>query len=125
MTLVTALRPPTGNLIVIAGSAGDRRDEEILGMCDELVIAKPSHVLIRELTDYMRGRQPGEVAGVFTRGLVARGMTPSQLEVVDLEVDAVRRAVAIAKPGDIVIMLVHLDDAPVHEYLRSIGAKFA
>lgn len=124
LSIVSALRG-NGNLIVIAGSAGDRRDEEILGMCDELAVAKPSYVLIRELADYMRGREVGEVANVFKRGLKKHGLTDAQLEVVDSEVAALVRSVEIAKPGDIVIMLVHLDDAPVHQYLTSIGATFA
>jgi len=100
--------------IGVITAPGDRRDEDIreLGR----LAAGLDHVIIKEDAD-LRGREPGEIAGLVRDGLVAGGLSENAIEVVADELDAVDRAVALLDDRDIVVMLA--DDVPaVLEHLR-------
>ena len=100
--------------IGVITAPGDRRDEDIreLGR----LAAGLDHVIIKEDAD-LRGREPGEIAGLVRDGLVAGGLSENAIEMVADELDAVDRAVALLDDRDIVVMLA--DDVPaVLEHLR-------
>ena len=100
--------------IGVIASPGDRRDEDIreLGR----LAARLDHVIIKEDSD-LRGREPGEVAGLVREGLIAGGLADDQIEVVAEELAAVDRGVALLEDRDIVVVLA--DDVPaVLEHLR-------
>jgi cyanophycin synthetase len=118
MQLVSSLRAASpGRLTIIAGSAGDRGDREIEAMAGAIAAARPDRVLARDLAGYMRGRTPGEVPEIFRRVLVAGGLPASAFGVASSEVEALRTALADAREGDLVVVLVHLDRAEVRELL--------
>ncbi|MBX3199266.1 MAG: hypothetical protein KF894_14130 [Labilithrix sp.] len=127
MRLVASLRgePPSGSLTVIAGSSGDRSDREIAGVARVIREAGADRVLVRELSDYLRGRVPGEVPAVFRRALGELGLAPDAIEVAESEVDALRRALATARPGDFIVLLVHVDEHDVRALLAGSGARLA
>ncbi|MEO6324963.1 MAG: cyanophycin synthetase, partial [Thermoanaerobaculia bacterium] len=87
-------------LVGVINSAGDRREEDFdeLGRC-----AAPhfDYVILRDDED-LRGRPPGEVSELLKKALVKYGMKPESIEMVKNEPDAVRRALAVAKKGDLV-----------------------
>jgi len=86
---------------------GDRRDEDIreLGR----LAAGLDHVIIKEDTD-LRGREPGAIAGLVREGLLAGGMSDSEIEVVADELDAVDHALGLLEDRDIAVVLA--DDVP-------------
>ena len=87
-------------LVGVINSAGDRREEDF----DELGrFAAPhfDYVILRDDED-LRGRPPGEVSELLKKALVKYGMKPENVELVKSESDAVRRALAVAKKGDLV-----------------------
>lgn len=87
-------------LIGVINSAGDRREEDFeeLGRC-----AAPhfDYVILRDDED-LRGRPAGEVSILLKKSLVKHGMKAENVEMVKNEPDAVRRALAVAKKGDLV-----------------------
>ena len=94
---------------------GDRRDEDIreLGR----LAARLDHVIVKEDTD-RRGRDPGEIAALVREGLVAGGLSASEIEFVADEMHAVDRVVALLDDRDIGVILA--DDVPgVLEHLRA------
>jgi cyanophycin synthetase len=113
LDLVTQLRG-AGRLIVIAGSAGDRSNDEIDEMARAIAKAKPDRVLVRDLPDYLRGRLPGEVPALFRRLLDGYGVAA---EVAASEVDALSRVLDDARPNDFALLLVHLDRDAVAAFL--------
>jgi len=113
LDLVGRIRGP-GRLVVVAGSAGDRTNEEIAEMARAVARARPDRVLVRDLPEYLRGRLPGEVPAVFRRLLEAYGI---DAEVAASEVDALERILADARPGDFALLLVHLDRDAVAAFL--------
>lgn len=112
MQLVAALRAERpGRLFVLAASPGDRSDADIVAVVDEIAAAAPDRVILRELTDYLRGRPLGAIPAIYQRRLAERSVAPEQYELADSELDALERALAGARAGDLVVILIHQDEA--------------
>jgi cyanophycin synthetase len=121
MELVSSLRPEGGRLTIITGSAGDRLDREVEEMVAALAKSRPDRVIVRELHDYLRGRAPGEVPELFRRAFLARGLAEEAFVLAESEAHAMELALADARPGDFVALLIHLD----HEQVQATLAKLA
>jgi cyanophycin synthetase len=92
-----------GRRLGVLASPGDRRDEDILALAAAAVPAFDL-ILLRE-DDNLRGRRPGEVAGLLRDGLLAAGF-PCERIVPGYcgEEEAVRRALEMARPGDLLVI---------------------
>jgi cyanophycin synthetase len=123
MQLVGALRTAAdaggkGKLTVVTGSPGDRSDQEIIDVARTLAEAKPDRVFVRELGEYLRGRQPGDVPALYRRSFLELGLPAESFEVALSEVDALERAFATGVPGDFIAVLVHLEIKEVQAFLE-------
>jgi len=81
---------------------GDRRDEDIravAALCGGLDFA-----IVKEDYD-LRGRRPGEVAGLLVDGLRHAGLRGDQIEQVATESDAVSRALSLLGEGELAVVL--------------------
>lgn len=116
MQLVGSLRGG-GKLTVVTGSPGDRSDEEIVGVARILAEARPDRVYVRELGEYLRGRQAGDVPALYRRSFLELGLPAASFAVALSEVDALTRAFEDAKPGDVIAVLVHLELKEVQAFL--------
>lgn len=115
--LVDGLRAKSaGRLTVIAGSPGDRSDEDIRGLARAVLDMRPDRVLVRELTHYLRGRSLGEIPELF-RAIVEPAGVP--FAVVESEVAGIDQALVSARPGDVVALLAHVDRDEVADRLRA------
>lgn len=118
---VARLRQPTpGRLTVIAGAAGDRSNRDFEEVAQVILSANPDRVLLRDLPGYLRGRAPGEVPGLFQSALTSRGVSEARVEIVESEVAGLAAAFEEARPGDLVVVLVHLERAAVHAFLDAL-----
>jgi cyanophycin synthetase len=89
-------------VIAVMNAPGDRRNEDF----DALTKAAAphfDHVILRDDED-LRGRAPGEVAGLLREGLLRAGMKPEQIEIVKSEPEAVRKAIGMALRDDLVVV---------------------
>ena len=89
--------------IGVIATAGDRRDEDMR----ELGAVAAQHfdiVVVRE-DGRLRGRRPGETAALIREGATGGGRARSVETVLD-EIEATRRALDLAGPGDIVVLCV-------------------
>ena len=68
----------------------------------------------------MRGRAPGEVPAILRAALLRAGLLETAIEVHLSELGAVNRALAWARPGDVVVMPVH-DRAVRDQVLTLLG----
>lgn len=100
LTAVKKLEP--ARIIAVVGMPGDRRDEDIsrLGLissdyCDRIIIKEDA---------CLRGREPGEVAGLIASAAIEGGAAPERVETVLSETAAVERALRMAKSGDVVVI---------------------
>jgi cyanophycin synthetase len=89
-------------LIGVLNSPGDRRREDY----EEMARAAAPYfdlVILRDDED-LRGREPDEVSEYLRQDLIANGMKADAIETVKNESEAVRRALAVARRDDLVVV---------------------
>lgn len=99
-----------GRLIMLLGQAGDRDDADIAELAATAAAARPDIVVIKETESYLRGRAAGEVPALLRASLLQHGLDAAQLIECPSEIAAVRSALVLARPGDVLLL-------PVHGYL--------
>jgi len=110
---------PAARRLVLLGQAGDREDEAIRELARTAWRLRPDRVVIKELTAMLRGRAPGEVPAVLEDELRRLGAGDGIIERADDEIAGVRAALRWARPGDLLVLLVHTDREAAVELLRS------
>ena len=97
---------PARRCLVAFAQAGDRTDE-LLRECARGVWAfQPDQIIISELAQYARGRGAGEVYGVLRDELQACGCAAGAIDHVETEMEALERALAWSRPGDLLVLLI-------------------
>jgi UDP-N-acetylmuramyl tripeptide synthase len=98
---------PAARRLVVLGQAGDRRDEDVIGLVDAIVAIGFDRIVLKDLPDHRRGKAPGEVPARLRALLRERGVRDDQLDEGPDELDAIERALAWSRPGDLLLLLVH------------------
>jgi UDP-N-acetylmuramyl tripeptide synthase len=101
----------TGRLGLLLGQAGDRDDDAIRALARTAWEAAPDHVVLKDIDGYLRGRERGDVPALMRAELLASGARADQLDLALDEADGVRRLLAWARPGDLLVLPVHALDA--------------
>jgi len=94
---------PDGRRIVVLAAPGDRRDEDIREIA-AIAAGHFDHFICR-CDDNRRGRGPDEVAVMLRETLLENGIDGDRIEVVPDEQEATDRALRMAGPGDLVLVL--------------------
>ena len=110
---------PAERRLLLLGQAGDRDEGSIRELAQVAWRFRPDLVVIKELPEMLRGRQPGEVPAILEHELLRLGAPPSSLTHAADDPDAVRKALQWARPGDLLVLLVHTRRAEVLEILRT------
>ena len=92
-----------GRRIAVIAAPGDRRDEDIRSIAE--VAAKSFDHYLCRCDDNRRGRGPDEVAVMLKNRLLECGVDANNIDVIPDEQEATRRALEIAAPGDLVLIL--------------------
>jgi UDP-N-acetylmuramyl tripeptide synthase len=71
-------------------------------------------VVVKELEPYLRGRPRGEVPALLRRALGKAGVESAAIEDAEDEDAAVRRALAWARAGDVLVLPLHSRDGRAH-----------
>ena len=109
---------------VSIGQAGDRDDEAIRELAAATAQHDPERIILRALPEkYNRGRAPGAVTELMRAELNARGFDSDKVGFADSEVDALDQALEWAKPGDLVVHLVHIERDAIKCHLQTLGAS--
>lgn len=91
-----------GRVIGVVGVPGDRTDEAVI-RSGEVAGQRLDVVVIKEDQD-LRGRAPGEVAELLKQGAALGGQEPADISVILDEAAAIKAAIGMALPGDVVII---------------------
>lgn len=113
---VEALRG-SGRLFVTTGQAGDRSDHDLASLADAVVSLRPDRVLVRQLPGYERGRSLEEVVALLDGAFAAAGIAREAMGHASSEIDAITQGLAWARPGDLVLVLVHVERDEVQAFL--------
>jgi cyanophycin synthetase len=100
--LVTRLRPGYRRVIGVMAAPGDRRDIDIRE--DGEIAAGIFDLMIVKEDDDRRGRVHGTIAAIVREGALAAGMRDDQIIIEIDELTAVRQALSLGQPGDLVVI---------------------
>jgi cyanophycin synthetase len=114
---------PARRRLVLIGQAGDRSDEAIRELARGALAMRPDRVVLKEMERYLRGRRPGEIPKLMADELARLGVQPDAVSCPGTEVEAVRDALAWARPGDVLVLAVHQDRAQVLALLERLRAE--
>jgi cyanophycin synthetase len=95
------------HLLLLLGQAGNRDDAAIAELAGTAARFAPDRVVIKELKQMLRGREPGEVPALIRRGLLAAGVAPDRIYSEPDEETAARILLDAAEPGDVIVLPVH------------------
>jgi UDP-N-acetylmuramyl tripeptide synthase len=109
---------PAKRRLLLLGQAGDRDDEAIRDLARTAWRLRPDRVIVKELPTMLRGRQPREVPAILEAELLRLGARREDLAYAATELEAVRQALAWARPGDLLLLLVHTDRDEAMAMLR-------
>lgn len=100
--LVAKLRPSYSRVIGVVSGPGDRRDEDLVKL-GELAARMFDEVIIKQDAS-LRGRAPGQTAGLVKQGVLDAGVTEARITTVLPELEAVDEALSRANAGDLVVI---------------------
>jgi UDP-N-acetylmuramyl tripeptide synthase len=115
---------PAARRCIVLGQAGDRDDAAIAELVETAAALPPDRVFVKEMLGLLRGRQAGEVPALVARALRMAGVPDAAVDgPAPTELDAVRRAFAWARPGDLLVLPVHKDRGAVMSLLRRLRSS--
>lgn len=102
-------------LIGIIGVPGDRRNEDLekIGRLSGLTF---DEIIIKEDED-LRGRKPFEAARILLKGVLQGNSGKNNVEIIQNELEALKRAFAKAKSGDVIVIFFEKME-PLAEFLN-------
>jgi len=100
--LIEALAPKRLGLMV--GHAGDRDDEALVELAQAAWALAPQRVAVKELADYLRGREAGEVPGMIRDEMLRLGAPAETVSVHPNEVEAARDLFRWVQAGDMLLL---------------------
>jgi UDP-N-acetylmuramyl tripeptide synthase len=109
---------PAERRLLVLGQAGDRDDEALRDFVRAALPFQPDRVVVKELPEMLRGRQPGEVPAILEDELRRLGIPPERIERAGSELEGAEKALAAARPGDLVVLLVHTQREEVLGVIR-------
>ena len=110
---------PARKRLLMIGHAGDRSDTDIRELTAGAFALHPSHVVITELPDYLRGRESGEISELIRQECLGRGLKGEQMSLAENPLVGAAIALALLTPGDLALLLVHSHRDEIIELLQS------
>ncbi|MFL5709364.1 MAG: Mur ligase family protein [Chloroflexota bacterium] len=119
-------------ITAIIGTAGDRPDDTLRGI-GRIAAERAQRVAIKQTLKYLRGRTAESIVGELMVGVVAGGVSATDVPIYDSETDALRAelngaagAGANGGKGDasrVIVLMCHEDRTGVFELLDRLGAR--
>ena len=118
MQLIAAL--PAKRRLMILGQAGDRDEASIRELARLAASADPQRIVLKEMPEHLRGRKAGDVVALLADELARCGFPPEQIGRAGDEREAVGQALQWAKPGDLLLLLLHAQRDAVLAWMQRL-----
>jgi len=105
--VAAGLKGARGRVGMLLGHAGNREDADLERIAAVVAKHRPDLVVVKELEGYLRGRAPGEVPRIIRAALLSHGLPDAAAPMCTSELEAARFALDWARPGDVLLLLVH------------------
>ncbi|MCC6245530.1 MAG: Mur ligase [Gemmatimonadaceae bacterium] len=117
----TAASMPAARRLLLIGQAGDRDDAHLRALATAAwnTVAF-DRVIIKEMTAMLRGRAVGEIPRVLTTAFVEAGADAHAVTVAPSELAGVREAFIWARPGDLLVLGVHVTRDAVLAFVQTL-----
>ncbi|MEO6364710.1 MAG: Mur ligase family protein [Luteimonas sp.] len=100
-----------GRLALVLGHAGNREDDDYRALAAIAARYRPGLVVLKDIDDYLRGRAPGEIAGIMRDALLENGVSASNITIQLDETRAALDTLRWARPGDLLVLPIHSTSA--------------
>lgn len=111
---------PARRKLIVLGQAGDRDDDALRDLARTAWQARPDRIVLKELPSLLRGRELGAVTAVMDAEFRRLGMPPGEIDPAADEIEGIRKALAWARPGDLLLLLVHSQRDEVLALIRRL-----
>jgi cyanophycin synthetase len=118
--VMNGLRGPGARTLLGLGTAGDRTDDLVTSL-GEIAARDADVVVIVHKHEYLRGREPEEMAALYREGAANVGVR--EVPAYDSELAGLEALVARAVPGDVVGVMCHQDREQLDAWLVEHGAS--
>lgn len=117
LDLIDALQP--ARKVGVIGMPGDRCDEDVI-QAGSLCGKSFDVIYVKEDKD-LRGRKPGEMAALLTKGINS-AQSKAAVKIIHDEVKALEAAVESHQPGDLIVVFYE-SIKPLQQYLNSLCSQ--
>ena len=108
---------PAERRLVLLGQAGDRDEASLRDLARAAWKLRPDRIVLKDTPKLLRGRPAGEVPAILADEMRRLGAGADSITVKADDLEGVRAALAWARPGDLLLLLVHAQRAEVLELL--------
>ena len=112
---------PAKRRVLCFGQAGDRTDSQIRELARSAWLIGLDRVIVSELTEYARGREPGEVFDIIRDELLKVGALDEQIVHCQEECESFASALDWAETGDLVVILDLGRNSGIEESIKLRG----
>ena len=119
MEMAAAL--PAERRLVVVGQAGDRDDDAIRELPRMAWKTQPDRVIVKELTQHLRGRKPGEIPAIMVDELRRLGAPEEAIGHAESELEAIEQALTWARKGDLLLLIAHEQRQAVLERMTELA----
>lgn len=123
LNFASHFREGDGKLTAVVGTAGDRDDDVLRGIGRQAAL-QADHVIKKDTSKYLRGRQPGEMLRLMQAGIERAG-TEVEAEDAPSEREACLRAFERVQSGDVVAVMCIEDYDFLLRYLDERGTSIS
>lgn len=100
---------PARRRLVLLGQAGDRDDLAIRDLARSAWGLRPDRIILKEMSDHLRGRAPGEISTLLEQELLGIGAPSDIIARAGSEYQAVIDALHWARAEDLLVLPVHAE----------------
>jgi UDP-N-acetylmuramyl tripeptide synthase len=110
---------PAKRRFILLSQPGDRTDQNIHDATAAALRFQPDHIVVAEISDYLRGRALKEVPHLIEKDALNSGRDPESILRVRSPSEGVRLILQQAQPSDLILLLVLSDRECVFKLLAS------
>jgi cyanophycin synthetase len=119
VAVLSGLCPAGGRTRLVVGVPGDRTDDIVRGVA-ELGARGTDEMAFAHKEQYLRGRDPAELAALLAAGAAAVGVEDVPVHATELA--GLRALLAQCVTGDVLGVMCHAERAAIDAWLRGQGA---
>ena len=117
----TAASLPALRRLLVLGQAGDRDETQLRALvATAWSVTQFDRVIVKDMERLLRGRRLGELPAIFVDELARLGAPNDHVDVAPSEFEAIKRAFAWARDGDVLVCPVHVDKELVLTWLARL-----